>query len=332
MLRLGLLAASRIAEPAVVIPARLVDGVTITAVAARDQTRADAAAKRWDLAQAFASYPELIDCRDVDAIYVGTPASLHRRWAIAAIEAGKHVLCEKPFAANADDARRIADAARGSDVVVMEAFHWRYHPFVQEIRKVLDSGELGTIEQIDAMFGIPNAEIPLDDIRFDLALGGGATMDLGCYPIQWVRFAAGAEPQVVSAEAACPVPGIDGSLTAALRWPSGATGSISSSMLYEGDRYEVWLRVRGDRGTMLVTNPLAPQRDGASLVVESGGERRTVESDRTTTYYHQLVAFRDAVVHGAPFPTTADDAVRNMEVIDACYRAAGLEPRPSVRD
>src|SRR5215471_4739826 len=281
MLRIGLLAASRIAEPAVVIPARFVDGVTITAVAARDQTRADAAAKRWDLSTSFASYPELIDCSDVDAIYIGTPASLHRRWAIAAIEAGKHVLCEKPFAANADDARLIADAARGSDVVVMEAFHWRYHPFVQEIRNVLDSGELGTIEQIDAMFGIPNNEIPLDDIRFDLALGGGSTMDLGCYPIQWVRFAAGAEPEVVSAEAVCPVPGIDGSLTASLRWPSGATGSISSSMLYEGARYEVWLNVRGSRGTMLVTNPLAPQRDGASLTVDSAGEQRTVESDRT---------------------------------------------------
>jgi len=182
------------------------------------------------------------------------------------------------------------------------------------------------------MFGIPNTEIPLDDIRFDLALGGGSTMDLGCYPIQWVRFAAGAEPEVVSAEAVCPVPGIDGSLTASLRWPSGATGSISSSMLYEGAQYEVWLNVRGSRGTMLVTNPLAPQRDGASLTVDSAGEQRTVESDRTTTYHHQLIAFRDAVVHGAPFPTTADDAVRNMEVIDACYRAAGLEPRPSVPD
>jgi len=332
MLRIGLLAASRIAEPAVVIPARLADGVTITAVAARDQSRADAAAQRWGLPQAFASYPELIDCRDVDAVYIGTPASLHRRWAIAAIEAGKHVLCEKPFAANADDARLIADAARGSDVVVMEAFHWRYHPFVREIRQVLDSGELGTIEQIDAMFGIPKGDIPLDDIRFDLALGGGATMDLGCYPIQWVRFAAGAEPQVVSAEADCPLPGIDGSLTATLRWPSGAAGSVASSMLHGGDRDEVWLRVTGDAGTMRVTNPLAPQRDGASLTVESSGERRTVESDRTTTYYHQLVAFRDAVEHDAPFPTTAEDAVRNMEVIDDCYRAAGLEPRPSAPD
>ena len=332
MLKIGLLAASRIAGPAVVEPASLVDGVTITAVAARDRDRADAAAARWGISHAFGSYPELLACEEVDAIYIGTPASLHRRWAIAAIEAGKHVLCEKPFAANADDARLIANAARGTDVVVMEAFHWRYHPFVQQIRDVLDSGVLGTIERIDAMFGIPNTDIPVDDIRFDLALGGGATMDLGCYPIQWVRFAAGAEPQVVSAEADCPLPDIDGSLHASLRWPSGITGSVASSMLYGGDRYEVWLRVRGDGGTMLVTNPLAPQRDGVSLTVESAGVQRTVESDRTTTYYHQLVAFRDAVEQGAPFPTTAEDAVRNMEVIDACYHAAGLEPRPSAPD
>jgi predicted dehydrogenase len=194
---------------------------------------------------------------------------------------------------------------------------------------VLDSGVLGELEQIDAAFGIPAGEIPLDDIRFDLAMGGGAMMDLGCYPIQWVRFAADAEPHVVSAEALCPLPGVDGSIHASLRWPSGPTGSVNASMLHDGDDYEVWLRVTGERGTMLAMNPLAPQRGGAVLTLDSADERRTVQADRSTTYYHQLVAFRDAVEQGTPFPSTADDGVRNMELIDACYRAAGLEPRPS---
>ncbi|MDJ0768943.1 MAG: Gfo/Idh/MocA family oxidoreductase [Ilumatobacter sp.] len=332
--RLGLLAASRIADRAVVAPARDVDGVRLMAVAARDRARAEAAAEKWRLDRAFGSYEQLIESPDVDAVYIGTPASFHRPWAIAAIEAGKHVLCEKPFAANADDARLIADAARSSDVVVMEAFHWRYHPYAGQIRSVLDSGALGRIDRIEAVFDIPDGWIPRDDIRWDLSIGGGATMDLGCYPIQWVRFAASEDPSdmpdVVSAEAVCPVEGVDGSLRAELRWPSGVTGSIHSSMIADGDDVAAWLRVTGERGTMLATNPLAPQQGNATLTVETESGSTSEEIERSATYFHQLIAFRDAIVDGAPFPTTADDGVRNMEIIDACYRAAGLEPRPAV--
>ena len=115
----------------------------------------------------------------------------------------------RPLAANADDARLIADAARAGDVVDMEAFHWRYHPFAQQVRDVVESGVLGRIDRIDAAFDIPDGAIARDDIRWDLPLGGGATMDLGCYPIQWVRWAAGSDPDVVSAEAVCPVDGVE---------------------------------------------------------------------------------------------------------------------------
>lgn len=328
-LRLGLVAASRIAQKAVIDPLPDVDGVELVAVGARSLDRAREAADRWGARLAFGSYEELLACDEVDAVYIGTPASLHREWAIAAIEAGKHVLCEKPFAANADDARLIADAARGSHVVVMEAFHWRYHPYAARIREVLDSGELGRIDRIEAAFDIPDGWIGRDDIRWDLPLGGGATMDLGCYPIQWVRFAAGAEPNVVSAEAVCPVEGVDGSLGAELRWPSGVTGRVHSSMIAPGSTVEAWLRVTGEHGTLTATNPLAPQHGNAMLVVDLGDRVWHEPADTSATYFHQLVAFRNAVVDGADFPTTADDGVRNMEIIDACYRAAGLEPRPS---
>ena len=325
--RLGLIAASRIANGAIIEPLPDVDGVELVAVAARDHDRARAAADEWGAPLAFGSYAELIASDEVDAVYIGTPAALHREWAVAAIEAGKHVLCEKPLAANADDARAIAAADRG-EVVVMEAFHWRYHPFAARIREVLDSGELGRIDRIEAAFDLPDGWIGRDDIRWDLALGGGATMDLGCYAIQFVRLAAGAEPDVVSAEAVCPVDGIDGSLAAELRWPSGVTGRIHSSMIAPADRVEAWLRVIGEQGRLVATNPLAPQR-GATLVVETGDRVRYEAADSSTSYFHQLVAFRDAIANGTTFPTTVADGVKNMEIIDACYRAAGLEPRPA---
>ncbi|MGI9644955.1 MAG: Gfo/Idh/MocA family protein [Ilumatobacteraceae bacterium] len=331
-IRLGLLAASRIATSAVVAPAADVDGVELAAVAARDLDRARAAADEWSIADAYGSYDELLAADDIDAVYVGTPAALHRRWAIAAIEAGKHVLCEKPLASNADDARRIADAARDGGVVVMEAFHWRYHPYTGQIRSVLDSGVLGRIDRIEGLFDIPDGRIGRDDIRWNLSIGGGATMDLGCYPIQWVRFAAEADPDVVSAVADCPVEGVDGSLTAELRWPSGVTGSVGSSMIAAGDEVVSHLKVAGERGTITATNPLAPQNGGALLTVETDAGTETQDVDRSATYVHQLVAFEKAIVDGIDFPTTADDGVRNMEIVDACYRAAGLEPRPALAD
>ncbi len=328
--RLGLVAASRIAVPAVVGPIGAVEAVELVAVAARDLRRAQTSAEEWGADRAYGSYEELIADPEVDAVYIGTPASLHRIWAIAAIEVGKHVLCEKPFAANADDARLIADAARVADVVVMEAFHWRYHPYAEQIRGVLDSGVLGRIDRIEAVFDIPNGRIEGDDIRWNLSLGGGATMDLGCYPIQWVRFAAGGDPDVVSAEAVCPVDGVDGSLVAELRWPSGVTGSIGSSMIADGAQVDAFLKVTGERGTMLATNPLAPQLGGAEITVDTLDGTVTHEVDDSATYFHQLVAFRDAIVDGAEFPTTADDGVRNMGIVDACYRMAGLDPRPTL--
>ncbi len=310
-------------------PASEVDGVELVGVAARDRARAVEWAQKWSLPLAFGSYREMINSDEVDAVYIAVPASMHREWAVATIRAGKHVLCEKPFAANADDARLIADAANASAVIVMEAFHWRYHPMTVQIREVIDSGVLGRIDRIDARFDIQQGIIPRSDIRWDLALGGGALMDLGCYPVQWVRFAAGADPDVVSAVAECPVHEIDGRLEAELRWPSGVTGSIHTSMIAPDGGVVTNLIVRGELGTMTAINPLAPQ-NGASIVVETADQRSELDVATSSTYYHQLVAFRDAIVDGTPFPTTAEDGVRNMELIDACYRAAGLRPRPSL--
>jgi len=125
------------------------------------------------------------------------------------------------------------------------------------------------------------------------------------------------------------VEGIDDELGAELRWPSGVTGRVHSSMVAPGDSVEAWLRVSGEHGHLVATNPLAPQAGGSQITVEVGNRVWYVPAETSSTYLHQLVAFRDAIVDGTPFPTTADDGVRNMELIDACYRAAGLGPRPT---
>jgi len=240
------------------------------------------------------------------------------------------VLCEKPFAANAGEAREMVAAADATGLMLMEAFHWRYHPLVGQMRSILDSGRLGPIERVQGTFELPEDDIPRDDIRWNLAIGGGALMDLGCYPVHWLRWTIGAEPTVVSAEAVCPVPEVDGRLSAELRWDSGTTGRIRCSMIEpQGSQRVVRLDVFGRDGRMLVTNPMAPQLS-SQLVVETSAGSDTIAVERSATYDHQLAAFRDAVELGIVPPTTGEEPIANMAVIDNCYRAAGLQPRPSI--
>ncbi len=331
-MKLGLVAAARITDGAIIEPAPQVDGVELVAVAARSKDRATEAAERWNVPQAFGSYKELVACDDIDAVYIATPAALHRQWTLAALDAGKHVLCEKPFASNAVEASEMTAAGEQAfanrGLIVMEAYHWRYHPLVELMRGVLDSGDLGDLTHVSAHFNLPEGAIPQTDIRWDLAIGGGAMMDLGCYPAQWVRWAVGDEPRVTSASADTPVDQIDGRLTAQLAWDSGVTGEIECSMIGPDPQPKIDLVVSGTNGTMTVINPLAPQH-GASLEVTTGDTTVSHDVPTSTTYYHQLVAFRDAVATGTMPVTSGEDSVATMRLIDACYTAAGLEPRPS---
>jgi len=325
MLRIGVLAASRIAESAIIEPAAIVDGVEVVSVAARSAEGARAAAERWGVARHHVGYDALFENPEVDAVYIGSPAAFHPEHAIAAMGAGKHVLVEKPIASNAEDARVLADAVRGSDRVVIEAAHWRHHPIVGIMAAGLE--RIGPIRRADGRFEVGAEHIPRTDIRWDLALGGGAMMDLGVYPVMWLTWLAGGPPTVVGADARVPVSGIDAAMAVACHLPGGGSGSMVVSM-DRADVDRVWtLDVIGERGRMFVDNPLAPQH-GASVRVETDEGVDHLAVPTTTTYQHQLEAFRHAVVDGAPLPTTVEAAVVTMRVVDAAYRAAGLEPRP----
>jgi len=330
-MRLGLLSAARITPLAIIEPLAADPdlGIELAAVASRDLERARAAADEWGVTRAVGSYEELIADPDLDAIYIATPAALHRHWTLAALDAGKHVLCEKPLSVGRAEAIEMVQAASDADRILMEAFHWRYHPYAAQIRSIIDSGRLGEVHHIAARFELQEGVIPRSDIRWDLALGGGALMDLGCYCVQWVRFAAGGDPSVVSAEAICPVPEIDGSLSAELAWESGVTGSFSTSMIADGEAID--LVIQGSTATLRAVNPLAPQR-GAQITItdHTTGETEhpAVAGAGTTTYLEQLRAFRDAIRSGVAPPTSGADSVTNMSIIEDCYVAAGLVPRP----
>jgi predicted dehydrogenase len=329
-MRIGCLGAARIAPAALIRPARKVDGVAVSAIAARDRVRADAFARKHGIPTVYGSYAELVDAKDVDAVYIPLPNGLHAKWALAALEAGKHVLCEKPFTANAEEAKRVAASAASSGLVVMEAFHWRYHPLASRMLEIIGRGDLGDVHRVEASFVFP---LPRwSDIRWQLDLAGGSLMDAGCYAVHIVRTLAGAEPVVESGTCRVRSPGVDRWISAELTFSSAGhqTGRVTAGM-WAADVLRLQARVTGDRGTMRVVNPIAPQF--FNLISTRIGDRTRRERVRgRPTYEYQLEAFVEAVRDGTPVLTGPEHSVANMEVIDAMYRAVGLEPRKGATD
>ncbi len=325
-LRIGVLGAARIAELAIVKPAHAT-GARLVAIAARDPQRAKAFAAAHGVERVAASYPDLLADPDVEAVYNPLPNALHGRWNLAAVNAGKHVLSEKPFAANAAEAATVRDAGDRAGVVVADGFHYLYHPVIRRLRDLLTSGELGELARIEANVFMPDPGA--GDPRWSFELAGGALMDLGCYALHAHRALAewgGGQPRVVQARAGerDGAPGVDEWLHADLAFPSGITGSARCDMA--ADRWEMTCRIIGRRGTATAMNFVQPHLDDR-VAVDIGPDRRVEHLGTRSSYIHQLEAFTAAVRHGVPMPTDANDAVATMHLIDDCYRAAGMEPR-----
>ncbi|KZS73144.1 oxidoreductase [Mycobacterium kansasii] len=321
--RIGILGAARIAPLALVKPAKGNAEVVVAAVAARDTSRAQAFAAKHDIARVHESYDALISDPDLDAVYNPLPNSLHGRWTRAALAAGKHVLCEKPFTANAAEAREIAELAANSGHVVMEAFHYRYHPLTLRVEEIIASGELGKLIRVEGNLCFPLPKF--SDIRYNYSLAGGATMDAGCYAVHMVRTFGGSTPEVVSAQAKLRDSQIDRAMTAEVRFADGHTGRVRCSM-WSTDLMQISARVVGDKGELHVLNPVLPH-SYHRLSVRSADGKRVERFPRRASYAYQLDAFAGAVLRGEPVKTTPEDAIENMTVIDAIYRAAGLPLR-----
>jgi predicted dehydrogenase len=323
MLRIGVLGAAKIAPQAIVAPARLSSEATLVAVAARDPARARAFAAKQAIARVHETYEALLADPGIDAVYIPLPNGVHGAWAIRAVKAGKHVLCEKPVAANAEEAAAMARAAAETGRVMMEAFHYRYHPLAQRMADIVASGELGEVRTIRSSMCFP---LPLfKDIRYRFDLAGGAMMDAGCYAVHMARLVGGPDPEVVSASAKLQFPDIDRAMAAKLRFKSGATGHVSVSM-WSRRLLDISLTVIGSRGEMRAINPVAPQF-WHRLTVKTGQGRRVEHLGKRPTYSYQLDAFTAACLRGAPVLTPIADGVRNMAIIDGVYRAAGLPVR-----
>lgn len=316
-LKIGILGAARIAPPAVVAPCKSTGVAEIVAVAARDRARAEAFAGEHGVGIVADDYQALIEHPEVEAVYVALPPSRHREMTLAALAAGKPVLCEKPFAMSGEEAWEMTKAAEAADVVLMEAFHYRYHPLFERLLELIGSGEIGAVRRIEAIFRTSIAATP-GELRYDPDLGGGALMDLGTYCVHWCRSVAGAEPKVVRASAMRGETGVDISTHADLAFPGGVSARVVCDM---ASAPHATLEVEGLEGRIKVVNPLAPQL-GHLMEIQGpdGGRRETFSRD--PTYDFQLRAFA-AAVRGGPAPATCGaDSVAQMAALDAIRTAS----------
>jgi predicted dehydrogenase len=319
-LRIGILGAARVATYALIDAARDVEGVEVVAVAARDPERARAYAAEHDIPNVYPDYAALIAAIDVDAVYNALPPNLHATWSIAAVEAGKPVLCEKPFALSVADVEAMLEAEARTGKLIMEAQHTHYHPLSARMRQVVQSGMLGSITSFSGFFEAPLG-LEYGDLRNIGDVGGGALWDLGTYPAYWIRSAFAEEPIALSATHRLNDRGADMETQAELQLASGARGILSSNM--EAESFKAWLKVEGDRGRLEVLNPLSPQRSyGFTLTVDGV----TTEEEFTTrpTYSFQLEAFRDGVLHGAPVATRGEDSLATIRLLSDILAKANV--------
>jgi predicted dehydrogenase len=325
MIRIGLLGASRVSRYAIIEPAGVVEGVRVSSVAARDPARAAVFARENEIPNVEADYEALVTSDAVDLVYNGLPPSSHAHWTIAALEAGKHVLCEKPFAKNAGEAQEMVDASERSGNLLIEAYHYRFHPLFARVLEAINSGSIGATRELDAHFNVRIAYTP-GEIRYDPTLGGGAMMDLGCYCVHWVRTVVGVEPRALSAAAIWHESGVDVGMEAVLEFPGGVLARVRSSMAEDlPGGLDAGLVIKGETGTVTVVNPVAPHA-GNELVIETGDGTVREEVGGETTYAYQLRHVRD-VLNGRAEPLIGgSDAIANMRVLDDIYRLAGMRP------
>jgi predicted dehydrogenase len=297
----------------------------VAAISSREAGRAEAVAARFGIARSYGNYQALLDDPDIDAVYNPLPNHLHVEWTVKALDAGKHVLCEKPIALNAGEAQAILAARDRSGRRVIEAFMVRCHPQWQRVRGLVQEGRIGSVRAIQSAFVFPVFDP--NNVRNRADIGGGALYDVGCYPIVTARYVFGTEPErAIALVDRDPVLGVDRLTSGLLAFPGGGQLVFSSSLQLAPYQRVVIL---GTEGRIEIAVPFTPQGDHACrLAIDSGksldGSSAEFEEFAAVDQYTlqcdlAAAVFRDEAEQEFPI----EDAIANMRVIDALYRSAG---------
>jgi D-xylose 1-dehydrogenase (NADP+, D-xylono-1,5-lactone-forming) len=316
----GVLSTARINDK-VLAGAAQSERVEFVAVASRDARRAEDYAREHGLERAHGSYEALLEDPDVDAVYIPLPNSIHIPWTLRALEAGKHVLCEKPLSRRAADVEGAFDTAEAAGRLLMEAFMYRHHPQTQTLRHLVEEGAVGRLQLIRAAFSFPLAAER--NIRLSAELEGGALMDVGCYCVSGARLLAG-EPERVYAEQAIGGDGVDVRLAGTMRFPGDVVAQFDSGLTLP-TRDE--LEVIGSDGSLFLDDPWHCR--SPLIELRRDGDVERIEPERADSYRLELENFADAVEGAAPPLLGREDAVGQARTIEALYRSAEeAQPAP----
>ena len=323
IVRWGVLGAANIALTKVIPGIQSTATSRVVAIASRELAKAQAAATRLGIPRAYGSYEELIADRDVDVVYNPLPNHLHVPWSVRAADAGKHVLCEKPVAMSADEARELRDARDRNGVVIGEAFMVRCHPQWLEVKRLVDSGAIGSLKLVNGHFSYSRRDP--SDVRSHAEFGGGALMDIGCYLIMISRWLFASEPiDVIGQIEYDPELGVDRLETALLRFAGGQASFASAGQLVPYQKMQIF----GTAGRIEVEIPFnTPPDRPARIFVDDGSQlgglaARTIAFPAADQYAMQAERFADAVRGAGSVPVSIDEAITNMAVIDALVRSA----------
>lgn len=291
----------------------------ITAIASRNGEQAKTVANRLHIPKAYESYEALLDDSDIDAVYIPLPNQLHVPWAIKALEAGKHVLCEKPVALTSAEAMQLQKAAEQKPhLKVMEAFMYRFHPQWQYAKKMVSEGKIGKLKTIQSFFSYYNDDP--HNIRNQKDAGGGGLMDIGCYCISLSRFLFDSEPEKVFGKVEFDETfGVDQIASAILGFSNGTSTFTCSTQLTPYQRVNI---LGTDAGIEIEIPFNAPPDVPTRLWLHSKSGKEEVVFDSVNQYTIQADLFSQAILNNTPVPTPLEDAVNNMKVIEAVFESS----------
>ncbi|MEJ5202912.1 MAG: Gfo/Idh/MocA family oxidoreductase [Anaerolineales bacterium] len=315
-LRWGILSTARINRR--IIPALKASRRNqLTAVASRSLENARQFARQWDIPRSYGSYDVLLEDSSIDVIYIPLPNHLHVEWTLRALQAGKHVLCEKPIALSPEDVNLIQNAAGQKKLVVMEAFMYRHHPQTLKVREIIASGELGEIHLMHGSFSFL-LERP-DDVRWVPEYGGGSLWDLGCYPVSYCRMIMGTPPTEVCGWQMLSASGVDLVFAGTLRYSGGALAQISSSFAvqtYTG------FEIHGSHASLLIPTPFNPQGK-SHIILQCQGQKHQFEFKVKDLYLGEIENMADAILDGIPPRIDLQESKQNITTLKALYTSAG---------
>ena len=315
-LKVGILSTAKIAN-AILTGARESAGAEVVAVASRDLGRAEAYAAEKGIARAHGSYEELLADDAVEAVYVPLPNSMHVPWSVKALQAGRHVLCEKPLAPRAADAEAAFDAAERAGRILMEGFMWRYHPATDTVTSLVADGAIGRVRVVRAAFGF-TMDPGADNVRWSAELEGGALMDVGCYCLSALRLLAG-EPERVSAEVVEGGDGVDARMAGLLRFGDDVLGTFDCG--FDLPR-RAGLEIVGETGTIVSLDPWHGGEPVVRILRPEVEEPEDVPVEAANPYARELDDLARAVREGGDPRLGRADAVGQARAIEALYRAA----------